>query len=219
MTRLVGVARRHPVVALVLLALLAVPLGLLVAETAPPDPGVRQLALSWQRTPGPVLNTGVNAEGQTLPQWTRGTNAAGVTLEAWTIAGHAADTWVADARTRRRPEDWRPVETRTVRAGTNMYILRYQEFTRKLAEPEIQRILYCGESVTGAASYDLGAIKPPKLSSGPAVFNHATLIPANILPPGVDAMACEYRARADFIQSPVRTSTMYFPGVRVTVIR
>lgn len=213
---LVDAAKAHPLLALVLLALTAVPLGWLVAAAAPPNPGVTQFAMSWQAAPGPFLNTGANKDGLTLEQWKRGLNVQGQTLEAWVAAGNDESAWVADPSTKALPEDYRPLPTKTVKQGAWMYILRYHGFPKKLSTPRIERSIYCGSG----QSYDLPSVAPPKLTSDArAVSNHATKLPPDMMPPGVNSMMCVYKARAEFIQNIARTATMYFPDVPVLIVR
>jgi hypothetical protein len=181
--------------------------GVYYAVAVQPDPQVRTIPMSWQtrETARPVLNTGVDKEGRTLDQFV----AAGG-----------------------KSQDYRPVETTTVQAGRAMYILRYQEFRNKLAEPTISRKLLCGRvtmrngapvvDVDGMVPYDLGSIPAPSRTDGAAVKNHPTPLPRWIM---LDAegkviaqpRTCVYQASAKFIVNPVRSTDLQFAAVAVTV--
>jgi hypothetical protein len=178
------------------------------AVAVQPDPSVRTIPMSWQNrdTARPVLNLGVDAKGLTL------------------------DQYVSQGG---KSQDYRPVETSTVRAGGMMFILRYQEFRNKLAEPMIQRRLLCGKVTTGRngvpvvdvdgmVPYDLGAIPAPSRTDGAAVKNHPTPIPRWVMLDGAgQAIAtprtCVYSASAKFIKNPVQSVDLNFASVAVTV--
>lgn len=183
--------------------------GTYYAVAVQPDPSVRTIPMSWQtrETARPVLNTGVDAKGLTL------------------------DQYVAQGG---KSQDYRPVETPSARAGGMMFILRYQEFRNKMAEPMIQRKLLCGRvstgrngapivDVDGMVPYDLGAIPAPTRTDGAAVKNHPTLIPRWTMLDGegkplAQPRTCVYQASAKFIKNPVQSVDLNFTSVAVTIL-
>lgn len=202
------------------------------AAAAPPDAGVSLVPLNWQRSachPGqrsedcakPIVNIGVDKEGQTLEQFVAGKNDKGQTIEAWMDAGGDPDLWIDAPGSRKDPGDYHPIESHVFVAGTSFYTLRGACFTKKVATNTIARALYGGLGnpllPMPRTIRDLGSMPVPTRTDGCAFKNHETKLPPDTNPAGAPMMVWTYAAKLVFDQNFAKRVPYMFPPVVILV--
>lgn len=142
-----------------------------------PDPEIVSMPMSYQTKAlaEPIVNTGVNADGLTLSQWTADKDVNGLTETQWKLRGGDPAKWVL--ATKGKPAvDYRPVPKLVWTLGETkgIFVLRHNCFFHKLADPMIDRVWISGDGKygdDGATVLSLPSIPAPTRTDGCAVRN------------------------------------------------